>query len=258
MRNWKNWLFPLLTCLTVAALALLPVRLSALRDSQLTGTVHAEPLSEDSNFPFKPPELPGRIWLLSQYKVFPDRVVLMEQSLEKDSEDWRNAAGMANAELYALYGAGVLPLQIVEPYLDYSVTRLYLRNPEDLSSAGFLMMGANAKETGFYVDLVLDIETGKALAVDLSAKKGYPFDAPALELGKAVLDRLGLGYVPGEDHGAAASFRLPECGSEFWMLNESGRWLNFSFELDWSAVDAETAEMYGWSVSATDASSMQK
>lgn len=55
MRNWKNWLFPILTALTVTALALLPLRLSTLEDSRLTGTVHAEDLSEDSNFPFKPP-----------------------------------------------------------------------------------------------------------------------------------------------------------------------------------------------------------
>lgn len=258
MRNWKNRLFPILTCLTVAVLALLPPRLSALRDGQLTGAVHAEPLSEDSNFPFKPPELPGRIRLLCQYRTFPDRVVLMEQSLERDSEDWRNAAGMANTELYALSGAGLLPFQILEPYLDYSVTRLCLRDPENLSSAGFLLMEADVKEAGAYVDLVLDVETGKALAIDLSTKKDYSFDAPALELGKAVLDRLGLEYVPGEDHGAAASFRLPECGSGFWMLNESGRWLNFSFQLDWSTVDAETAEMYGWPVSAVDANPTQK
>ena len=54
MRNWKNWLFPILTALTVTALALLPLRLSTLEDGKLTGTVHAEDLSEDSNFPFKP------------------------------------------------------------------------------------------------------------------------------------------------------------------------------------------------------------
>lgn len=258
MRNWKNWLFPLLTCLTVAALALLPVRLSALRDGQLTGTVHTEPLSEDSNFPFKPPELPGRVRLFSQYQTFPDRVVLMEQSLERDSGDWRNAVGMANTELYALYGEGVLPFKILEPYLDYSVTRLYLRDPEDLSSAGFLLMKADIKETGAYVDLVLDIETGKALAVDLSSKTNDLFDASTPELGKAVLDRLGLEYVLEEDHNAAAYFRLPECGSGFWMINESGRWLSFAFELDLSAVDAETAEMYGYSVSIMDAKSMQK
>lgn len=258
MKNWKNWLFPILTCLTVAALALLPPRLSTLRDAQLTGAVHAEPLSEDSNFPFKPPELPERIRLFSQYRISPDRVVLMEQRLEKESEDWRNAVGMAGAELDALYGAGILPFQIEEPYPDPSVVRLYLRDPEDLSSAGFLLMSASAKETGFYLDLVLDIETGKALAVDLSANKDCSFDAPALELGKAVLDRLGLEYIPGEDHNAAASFRLPECGSEFWMLNESGRWLDFSFQSDWSAADAQTAEAYGYSVSAADADPMRK
>ena len=45
MRNWKNWLFPILTALTVTALALLPLRLSTLEDGKLTGTVHAEDLS---------------------------------------------------------------------------------------------------------------------------------------------------------------------------------------------------------------------
>lgn len=256
MRNWKNWLFPLLTCLTVAALALLPVRLSALRDGQLTGTVHAEPLSGDSNFPFKPPELPGRIWLLSQYQTFPDRVVLMEQYLERDSGDWRNAVDMAGAELEALYGAGILPFHIEKPYLDPSVVRLYLRNPENLSSAGFLLMEADVKKTGSYMNLILDIETGKALAVDLSSKANYPFDALPLELGKAILDRLELDYIPEEGNDVTASFRLPESGSEFWVVNESGRWLNFSFQPDWSTIDEAVAEMYG--VSSVDANTMRK
>ena len=64
MRNWKNWLAPILTCLTVAALALVPLRLSILRDGELTGAVHTEMLAEDSNFPAKPPELPRRLQLL--------------------------------------------------------------------------------------------------------------------------------------------------------------------------------------------------
>ena len=51
MRNWKNWLFPILTALTVAALALLPLRLSVLEDRELTGTVHAEALTAENNFP---------------------------------------------------------------------------------------------------------------------------------------------------------------------------------------------------------------
>ena len=77
MRNWKNWLFPLLTALTVTALALLPLHLSTLEDGRLTGTVHTEPLAADNNFPARPPDLPGRIWLLLQLAEMPENLTVM-------------------------------------------------------------------------------------------------------------------------------------------------------------------------------------
>ena len=85
MSNWKNWLFPILTGLTVTALALLPLRLSTLEDGELTGTVHAEPLKADNNFPSKPPELPGRLWLLAQYHSIPDFLTIVGQEPEREN-----------------------------------------------------------------------------------------------------------------------------------------------------------------------------
>ena len=43
MKHWKNWLPPILTSLVVLALALLPQRLSALRDKTLTGAIRNWP-----------------------------------------------------------------------------------------------------------------------------------------------------------------------------------------------------------------------
>ena len=82
MRNWKNWLAPIFTCLTVVALALLPLRLSMLQDKTLTGTVHTEPLAEDSNFPAKPPELLRRLQLLAQQREFAETLTIIGQELE--------------------------------------------------------------------------------------------------------------------------------------------------------------------------------
>lgn len=42
MKKWKNWLLPIFTCLVALCAALLPQRLSELRDRALLGAVHTE------------------------------------------------------------------------------------------------------------------------------------------------------------------------------------------------------------------------
>ena len=75
-----------LTLLTVLALALLPPRLSALGDGALLGGVHSEELGEDSNFPARPPDLPGRIELLATQQTAPERLTIAEQVLESPED----------------------------------------------------------------------------------------------------------------------------------------------------------------------------
>ena len=117
MRNWKNWLFPILTALTVAALALLPLRLSTLEDRELTGTVHAEALTADNNFPSKPPELPGRVWLLAQYQSVPTFLTIVGQ--EPEEEKLAELSAQARTDLQRLVALEVLPEHADTLYSDF-------------------------------------------------------------------------------------------------------------------------------------------
>ena len=256
MRNWKNWLFPILTALTVTALALLPLRLSTLEDGQLTGTVHAEALAADNNFPAKPPELPGRIWLLVQWQEMPENITLMSQELEggdREREMRRLREALADLGSLLLPSSAARLTEADGDSWDWS--RYYLRDQTDLSSASFIEATTYDKARRITLSAVLDGESGQILRLVFHSVDGVSCDASALELGKAILDRLGLDYVPEQDFDTSAYFRLPDCGSLFWVVREWNE-LDFSFTLDWSAVDEEIAVSYGHE--ATDASSMQK
>ena len=264
MRNWKNWLFPILTCLTVAALALLPLRLSTLQDGELTGTVHAEPLSADSNFPFKPPELPGRIWLLVQWQEMPDNLTIMAQELtggERDRETQRLRKALAALE-------EVLPsaLNDLNGYLDggsweWEWERYYLRDQTNLSSASFSRAAAYSKVLGAAFSATLDGESGELVTLQFYGGFDFRSETSPQETGMKLLDRLGLAYqttedpLPGEIYGQAV-FHLTDCMSWF-LLEQSRPGFTFHFNLDWDAVEASVAASYGYPVS-TDAGPMQK
>lgn len=256
MRNWKNGLFPILTALTVAALALLPLRLSTLEDGRLTGTVHAEPLAEDSNFPAKPPDLPGRIWLLVQWQETPETITLMSQELEGEDRDREmRRLREALAELGGLLSPEAAALLAEADGDSWDWSRCYLRDQTDLASASFVMASTHDKKRGSSLSATMDGESGLLVSLAFHSMDGVPCAASALELGEAILDRLGLAYVPEQDFDTSAYFRLPDCKSLFWVVKDWNE-LDFSFTLDWSAVDEETAVSYGHE--ATDAASMQK
>lgn len=211
MKNWKNWLAPILTGLTVVALALLPLRLSMLQDQQLTGTVHTEALAEDSNFPAKPPELIRRLQLLAQERELADSLTIIGQELE--GRALAEHAERAREELAALVEAGVLPEALDSDNAQLFGSKLYLRDQTDLSSAGFVNLGGYDKASGEYRSLVLDTETG--LLVDLELDCAWILKNPldAAEAGAAFLDRLGIPYqlTDHDDNGGSAfwaCFRL--------------------------------------------------
>lgn len=258
MRNWKNWLFPILTVLTVAALALLPLRLSTLEDGELTGTVHAEPLTADNNFPARPPDLPGRIRLLVQWREMPEKITLMSQELEGADRD-REIRRLREAleDLGALLSPASAALLAEADGSSWDWFRYYLRDQTDLSSASFIEATTYDKERHITLSAVLDGESGQILhlvfhCVDMD---GIPCGVSPQELGEAILDRLGLAYTPGESFDASAYFRLPDCESLFWITSDWNE-LDFNFTLDWEAVDQETAVSYGHE--PVDAASMQK
>lgn len=267
MRSWKNWLFPILTCLTVAALALLPLRLSVLEDGKLTGTVHAEELPADSNFPSKPPDLPGRIWLLVQMLEMPEDLTIMSQELEgEDRNREMERLRKALEELGTLLPPETAALLREAGGNSWDWSRCYLRDQTDLSSASFTMAQTYDKFLESVLSVTLDGADGQILSLYFSSVDTMEPGRSPRELGEALLDRLGLSYELAQDgsqeDGAYgfATFRLPECKSWF-TVNQLRRELDFSFTLDWSAVEAETAEMYGYPSSASgrfDASSMEK
>lgn len=256
MRNWKNWLFPILTVLTVAALALLPLRLSTLEDGRLTGTVHAEALAEDNNFPAKPPDLPRRIWLLVQWQEMPEYLTVMGQELEgqdRDRETRRLREALADLGSLLPPEAAAALAEADGDSREWS--RYYLRDQTDLSSASFVMASAYDKGRRAFLSATMDGESGHLVGLAFHSVDGAPCDASARELGEAILDRLGLEYLPEQGFDSAAYFRLPDCRSLFWITIEQNE-LDFNFTLDWSAVDRETAARFGRE--PADASSMQK
>ena len=253
MRNWKNWLFPLLTALTVAALALLPLRLSTLEDGKLTGTVHTEPLAADNNFPSKPPDLPGRVRLLVQLGEMPEKLTIMAQELEgRDREREMERLQKALADLRSFTSPRLAGGEIDGDSWEW--TRYYLRDQADLSSASFTMAFSHDIKERVHLSATLDGESGQLLALVFHHIDGVLIDDSPQELGEAILDQLGLNYTLGEVYGSSAYFRLPECKSQFWIVRDAQE-LAFNFTLDWSAVDEDIAVGYGHD--PTDAKSMQ-
>lgn len=245
VRNWKNWLPPVLTALTVACLTVLPLRLSGLRDGKLIGTVHAEELGADSNFPARPPELPGRVWLLAERNERPDRLTIVDQQLEGEELDL--AFEQVYEELRQLEEAGVLPpVSAWEEFDRVTGNRVYLRDQTDLSSAAFWELNVYWKETGEYMWLYLDKETGRVLAL-MSWFYGETADPETM--GRRFLDRLGLKYEMMEQLDTSALFRLTESSVLYDFVRE-GFFFQIQPIVDWDRADQEALSdvVYGtWS-----------
>lgn len=257
MRNWKNWLFPILTLLTVAALALLPLRLSTLGDGRLTGTVHAEPLAADNNFPARPPDLPGRVRLLAQYNSAPDFLTIVGQ--EPEREKLEELSAQARAELKRLTELGVLPEKSNTYTAEFDGGILYLRDQRDLSSGAFSCLHAYDRETGEHLVLYLDGESGRILALELVTELVWELDAPAEDIGRAFLDGLGLEYeVTGASAKGAADFRLADGGILYAVRKYRDRF-QIDLAVDWETADSDLRDAMGYPpAEETDAASMQK
>ena len=260
MGNWKNWLFPILTVLTVAALALLPLRLSTLRDGELTETVHAEELPADSNFPSKPPELPTRLWLLVQWQEMPEHLTIMSQNLEgleRDREFQRLRDALTGLK-------DILPPGLADQLIridgnSWDCSRYYLRDQTDLSSASFSLLGTYDKSTNIAFFAKLDGESGQLAELQVTGAADVKFDRSPVETGRALLDYMGLSYeavsisVSEEVYGESL-FRLPESNGLFYV-DQYDSSLAFGFQVNWELMDASLSKTYGYPV---DSGSMQK
>lgn len=251
MSNWKNWLFPILTGLTVTALALLPLRLSTLEDGELTGTVHAEPLKADNNFPSKPPELPGRLWLLAQYHSIPDSLTIVGQ--EPEREKLTELSAQAQTELQRLAELGILPEKTWEYSQDFTGGLLYLRDQRDLSSAAFAYLNAYDKQTGDYLSLYLDGESGRILELEMNSEQLWEFSVSAEDIGRVFFDGLDLEYeLISNVQENVAAFQLADSNTVHWVRRYRDT-LHITLEVDWQMVDDETRIAMGYPpVSKTD------
>lgn len=233
MTGKRTSLFLLLAALTV--LALLPPRLSLLGDE--TGVVHTEALGENSNFPIKPPDLPGRVWLLVQWQQSSGSVTIVEQSVEETAAR-EEAERQVRAALAELTEVGVLPAGQPDFEEGFTVSRLYLRDQTDLSSAGFLLVESrNQKE--YALSMALDLETGQALTFRLAGPRVFMEDLSPQEMGRRFLDRLGLESSPlGTSDPYGYAFHLPDCRSVL-TATVFQRLLKFGLEMDWSGLADE-------------------
>lgn len=243
MRDWKNWLLPLLTCLAVVCLAVLPPRLSALRDRGLTGAVHTEALGENSNFPAKPPELSGRLWLLAQLHSFPDTLTIVEQTIE--DEEMEALRPEILEELEALEEAGILPEGVREEVENLSGSRVYLRDQADLSSAAFWQVNAFSDQTGESLSLYLDRETGRTAALSFwSYRLRKTARLSPAEAGMALLDRLEVGYEAAQrESGVETVLRLEESRVLYDILDLRTH-LRIIPDVDWEALDEEDGALF--------------
>lgn len=236
MRDWKNWLLPLLTCLVVVCLAVLPLRLSVLRDQGFTSAVHTENLGEHSNFPAKPPELPGRLWLLAQLNSFPDTLTIVDQAIE--DEELEKLRPEILTELEALEAAGILPEGLRERLGEFAGSRVYLRDQTDLSSAAFWQLYAINAETGEYLSVYLDRETGRTAALDFwSYRLRKEAKLSPAEAGMALLDRLEADYeISREESGEITVLRLTESRVLYDVL-DLGTHRRIIPGVDWAALE---------------------
>lgn len=215
-KRWKDLLPPLAAALAVLVLALLPQKLSRVRDAALEGAVHPEALREDSNFPAKPPELPGRARLLGKNTSGFNNFTSMYQSLE--GAELEEAAAQASKAMAALEEAGVLPPGAVpDPGDFYTGDAWYLRDQTDLSSAGFWELHAYSPPAVEYLQLFLDRESGEILALELLAPALSDWEQEALETGGKFLNRLGLEYTWLDGAGRESVFCLEDGETMYYV-----------------------------------------
>ena len=134
MKKWKNRLLPIFTCLVVLGAALLPQRLSELRDHTLMGTVHTEKLT-DNWLLARPLSLAERIELLTLWSDEPERftVVTQELSVKMAPEEILALQTQVWKELRSLADAGIFPDEMLqEETSDLSGERTSVRLSDDL------------------------------------------------------------------------------------------------------------------------------
>lgn len=227
MKKWKNRLLPIFTCLVVLGAALLPQRLSELRDHTLMGTVHTEKLT-DNWLLARPLSLAERIELLALWADEPERftVVTHELSVKMAPEEILALQTQVWKELKSLADAGIFPDEMLqEETSDLSGERTSVRLSDDLRSTTFLRLDRLDKRSGMHLSIFMDADTGHAVAMQAFCPTSVRSSATASDIGKAFLDRLDLDNQVQTSCANRAVLLLPETDIQYVV------------DLDYSNVD---------------------
>jgi len=193
MRRLDRYLLPILTCLVVLVAILFPRRLSQWRDEAVLDGPHTEELKTENDLPTQPLGLEERVLLLAMYaEGLEEDLTVIAQEREWDEE----TDALLRTELERLSADSVLPTgPLAENISGFSAQRLYLRSPEEIRGASFLTIDVRSKAEGLWLSVVLDEETGYALALEVAGLAIEKFDAVPSDIGIQFLDRLGLEYT---------------------------------------------------------------
>ena len=110
MKLVKKWLFPILTCLTVAGAAVLPAYISQVRDDRQFAQIHTSELNADALPVWEGPSLLERLELYASWHTRSD--IIPSFQTVPDGEDPANvelAVRVLEQALDYLTQAGILP-----------------------------------------------------------------------------------------------------------------------------------------------------
>lgn len=217
MKRLDRWLLPILTCLVVLVAVLLPQRLSRWRDEAVLNGPHTEELKTENELPTQSLPLEERMMLMARYDEDMDAMTAMVQELEQDG----GMEALMRTELERLCESGILPWETLpEDLSPFLSRRLYLRAPEEIWGASFLVMEGYSKEDDVSLSLALDEETGYALRLELYSPALRKFVGEPVNIGTVFLDRLGVESECAGYGRYDASFDLLEANCRYAVLLE--------------------------------------
>jgi len=209
MKKFTPWLLPLFTALAVFAAAVLPSRISSLRDEALFARVHTEDLSGESSLPLQPPDLTRRLHLLARWTETDDILTVQRDTTEEAL--FTSLQDAAMRQLHNLSDAGPLPRELTDCNWDlFYASELYLQ--EKLTVAEFYCLSVSSKAEETHLWMILDAETMCLLWLEFSHPlmgKVSPLDLPA-NVGQCFLEAIGLLPQLAYESETDAFFLLPD------------------------------------------------
>lgn len=189
MKTIKSWLLPALACLSVLVAALLPPRVSLLRDRSLDRAIYTEEAAPDSSLSSHSTTLSERISLLYQMEFDRDDSVI---TVIQEQDDLDLTEQTALTALKSLASNCVIPLTAIpETIPDLSGSQFICRSRSNGVSASFLQL-SGGDAAGFYFTMVLDEESGAVCVMELVSGNAAHTLGLSEQMAEQYYDSLGL------------------------------------------------------------------